>query len=120
MPVRGVRGAVQAAENTADAIDAATQELLREIVAQNEIASNHIISIFFTTTVDLTAGFPAAAARKLGWTDVPLLGAQEMDADNAMPRMIRVLMHIESDRTRPQIRHIYLGDAITLRPDLHE
>lgn len=117
MPVRGIRGAVQAPSDTAEAISTETKALLREMVAANDIRPDDIISIFFTTTVDLTADFPAAAARQLGWTDVPLLGAQEMEAKQGMARVIRVLMHVESERTRAQIRHIYLGEAVKLRPD---
>ncbi len=120
MPVCGVRGAVQASSNSTEAIRTATQDLLRTMVTANDLVEEQIISIFFTTTVELTAAYPAAAARDLGWTDVPLLGAQEMDVPNQLPRVIRVLMHIESGRTRPQIRHVYLGDTIALRPDLSE
>lgn len=120
MPVRGVRGAVQAAANSPEAIDTATRRLLHAMVDANDIAEEDIISIFFTTTVDLNADYPAAAARKLGWSDIPLLSAQEIEVPNQMSRVIRVLMHIETERTRPQVRHVYLGDTVTLRPDLHE
>ncbi|MBD3297369.1 MAG: chorismate mutase [candidate division Zixibacteria bacterium] len=120
MPVRGVRGAVQALSNSPEAISAATQELLRAMMTANDLDEEQIISIFFTTTTDLTADYPAAAARELGWTDVPLLGAQEMDVPNQLSRVIRVLMHVETERTRPQIRHVYLGETAALRPDLSE
>ena len=120
MPVRGVRGAVQAAANSPEAIDSATRQLLMAMVEANRIAVEQIISIFFTTTVDLNAGYPAAAARQLGWSDVPLLGAQEVEVPGSIPRVIRVLMHIDTGKPRAEIHHSYLGSTVTLRPDLHE
>ncbi len=119
MPVRGIRGAVIAADNTKDAIASATQSLLRAMVTANRIDDRQIISIFFTVTTDLNADFPAAAARALGWTDIPLLDAQEIEVPGAMQRVIRVLMHVECDIPRAEIAHVYLGAADALRPDLH-
>jgi chorismate mutase len=118
MSVRAVRGAVDVPHNTAQAITDATKRLLLEMCEANEIGPDAIISVFFTVTVDLNAVYPAAAARALGWTDVPLLDAQEIEVGGGMPRVIRVLMHIESDRPRGRIRHVYLDGAFALRPDL--
>ena len=118
MPVRGIRGAIDVAANTADAIGAATRQLLSAMCQANGITRTSIISAFFTMTVDLNAAYPAAAARALGWTDVPLLDAQEIEVPGGMPRVIRVLMHVESDRPRTRIQHVYLDGAFALRPDL--
>lgn len=118
MPVRGIRGAVDIAANTADAIGEATQHLLSTMCSANGVAVESIISAFFTVTTDLNAAFPAAAARALGWTDVPLLDAQEIEVPGSMPRVIRVLLHVESDLARNRIEHVYLGRAASLRPDL--
>lgn len=118
MAVRGIRGAIDIPENTEAAIEAATQELLLQMLDANRLSPEWIISIFLTATVDIDAAYPAAAARKLGWTDVPLLDAQEIEVQGGMPRVIRVLMHVETELTRAQIRHVYLGNAANLRPDL--
>jgi len=118
MSMRGVRGAVQIPENTADAISSATKELLREMVAANEIETENIVSAFFTVTTDLNADYPAAAARAIGWTHVPLLDAQEIEVPGTMPRVIRVMLHIDTERSQAEIQHIYLGDAANLRADL--
>lgn len=118
MAVRGIRGAITIPENTEAAIETATQELLLQMLKANRLIPEWIISIFLTATVDIDASYPAAAARKLGWTDVPLLDAQEIEVQGGMPRVVRVLMHVETERTRAQIRHVYLGDAANLRPDI--
>ena len=118
MPVRAIRGAIDVAANTREAIGAATQRLLRSLCEANAIDQTAIISVFFTQTVDLDADFPAAAARALGWTDVPLLDAQELDVAGGMPQVIRVLVHVETDRPRAEIQHVYLDNAVSLRPDL--
>lgn len=119
MAVRGIRGAVVAESNTKDAIRRATQTLLQAMVSSNHIEDSQIISVFFTITTDLNADFPAAAARALGWNDIPLLDAQEIEVPGAMPRVIRVLMHVDCDIPRAEVDHIYLGGAEALRPDLH-
>lgn len=118
MSVRAVRGAVDVAANTPEAIAEATGRLLLAICEANDITEAAVISAFFTQTTDLDADYPAAAARALGWTDVPLLDAQELEVATGMPRVIRVLLHIESERGRDGIRHVYLGKAAGLRPDL--
>lgn len=118
--VRGIRGAITAKANTRADIFFATKELLNAIVEANQIESEDIASIFLTTTPDLNADFPASAARELGWHLVPLLCAREIDVPHAMPKLIRVLMHVNTTKTQAEIRHLYLGDAAGLRPDLAE
>jgi chorismate mutase len=88
------------------------------MVAANQIEHDQIVSVFFTVTTDLNADYPAAAARAMGWVDVPLLDAQEMEVPGGMPRVIRVLMHVETHRSLAQIQHIYLDAAAALRPDI--
>jgi chorismate mutase len=119
VPVRAIRGAINVPDNTAKDITTSTERLLRAMCEANELDQAAIISIFFTVTVDLNAEFPAAAARAIGWTDIPLLDAQEIEVAWSMPRVIRVLMHVESETPRAGIRHVYLDKAVALRPDLH-
>ena len=116
--VRAIRGATTVREDSPDAIRIATQTLLREIAARNGIAPADVISALFTVTSDLKSEFPARAARDLGWTDVPLLCTVEIPVPGALPRCIRVLLHIESTRARTAIEHVYLDGARVLRPDL--
>ena len=108
------------ASDDAGAIVAATTELLEEMLARNEARVEDLISVVFTSTPDLRAEFPAAAARSLGMDGVPLLCAQEIDVAGAMPRCIRVLMHLYTQRDYASLRHIYLGEARSLRTDLAE
>ncbi len=116
--MRGVRGAISVPENSAPALYAAAEELLQRILAENQIEADDICSIFFTTTSDLDAAFPALVARtRLGLTDVAMLCGHEMDVPGAMPQILRVLMHVNTTKTAAQIRHVYLGDAVNLRPD---
>ena len=117
--VRGIRGAIDVAENTAEAISAATARLLTAMLEANQLDEASLISAFFTVTTDLNAAYPAGAARALGWLDVPLLDAQEIEVPGGMPRVIRVLLHVDADRARADIRHVYLDGAARLRPDLH-
>ncbi len=118
MPVRGIRGATTAADNTETAILDATEELLRWLAAANELRPSDIASIVFSVTPDLNATFPARAARQLGWTDVPLLDTVEIPVPSALPRCIRVLIHWNTDRPLEAIHHGYLREAAALRPDL--
>ena len=115
---RGVRGATTVETNTAETIREATAELLQALVEENDIEHDRVASILFTTTMDLNAAFPAVAARALGWTDIALLNAHEMAVPGALPRCIRILLHVNTERTAKEIRHIYLRDARKLRPDL--
>jgi chorismate mutase len=118
MAVRAIRGAIQVAGNErSDVVDGVT-ELLTEVLQVNELDSEDIISILFTSTPDLTAEFPAYAARALGLTDVPLMCACEIAVPGALPRTLRLLAHIETSKPRSQLRHIYLRGASVLRPDL--
>src|SRR5579863_6214337 len=118
MAVRGIRGAITARANERDAIVEAATELLREIVARNHVAIGDIGAIFFTTSPDLTAEFPAAAARGLGWKDVPLLCGHEMSVPGRLDRCVRVMMLVNTDVDQSAIEHVYLEGAAALRPDL--
>lgn len=118
MSCRGMRGATSVGENSEREIIAATRTLLERMVSANGIATEDIASVIFTTTPDLNAAYPARAARDLGWTDTPLLGAQEIDVPNSLPRCVRVLILWNTDRSIDQITHVYLGAAAALRPDL--
>lgn len=113
---RGIRGATSVEANRADDILAATRELLQLIVERNEVAIEDITSAFFTVTADLDAVHPALAARQLGWGDAALLCAQEIPVPDSLPRCIRVLLHVNTTRTQAEIRHVYLREAVVLRP----
>jgi chorismate mutase len=112
---RGVRGATFVDEDTPEAILAATRELLAAIAEANAIAIEDIASAFFTSTADLRSVFPARAARELGWTDVPLLGASEVDKPGGPPRCIRVLLHWNTPRRQGEIVHVYLRGSDVMR-----
>jgi chorismate mutase len=116
MRTRGVRGATTATANTREAICAATQELLRRLIQANEIPIEEIGSAFFTVTDDLDAEYPALAAREMGWIHVPLLCAREIPVPGGLARCIRVLLHVSTEMTQEQIRHVYLREATSLRP----
>jgi chorismate mutase len=116
--VRGFRGASSCATNTADEIVEVTQELLLAMMERNALSHDDVISVLFTTTPDLTASFPAAAARGIGFGDVPLLCASEIDVPGAMPLTIRVLLHAYTERQRSELRHVYLRNTSSLRDDL--
>lgn len=118
MLCRGVRGATTVETNTAETIREATAELLQALVEANDIEHDRVASIVFTTTMDLNAAFPAVAARELGWSDIALLNAHEMAVPGALPRCIRILLHLNTERSAKEIKHIYLRDARKLRPDL--
>ncbi|NPV26310.1 MAG: chorismate mutase [Firmicutes bacterium] len=117
---RGIRGAITVEENTDHCIKSATRELLVNLVEENQITPEDIVSIIFTVTKDLNAAFPAAAARDLGWRHVPLLCCTEIDVPGAMARCVRVLLHVNTTRTQEEIKHVYLKDAVRLRQDLFE
>ena len=118
MTCRGIRGAVCAESNRPDAILSATRSLLERIVAANELSTRDLVSAIFTATPDLDAVYPARAARQMGWTHVPLLCVQEMAVEGSLERCVRVLLHWNTDRTPEAVRHVYLGAARALRPDL--
>jgi len=115
--LRGLRGATTATANTSDAILTATAELLAALQEANAFAPEDIESAIFTSTADLTAEYPARAARNLGWTGAPLLGAQEVPVPGGVPLCIRVLLHFYTTRKPGALKHIYLRGAAALRPD---
>ncbi len=116
--IAAVRGAVSVRANTRAAIQEATSRLLVELLGRNRLAPSAIVSALFTTTPDLTADFPAHAARRLGWTDVPLLGATESDVPGAPARIVRVLVTARVRGRAPRLEPVYLDGAAALRPDL--
>ncbi|HKB32102.1 MAG TPA: chorismate mutase [Streptosporangiaceae bacterium] len=116
--VRAIRGAIQVAANDGDSILDGTTELVTEVMNRNDLTTGDVISVIFTSTPDLTAEFPALAARKIGFHDVPLLCTTEIDVPDALPRVVRLLMHIDTVRTRSEIQHVYLRGATALRLDI--
>lgn len=120
MMVRGVRGATTVTGNTKEAVVAATEELLRAMVDTNGIEEDTVASIIFTCTPDLDAAYPAQATRRIGWRYAPLMGCQEMNVPGGLTRCIRVLLHWNTTKGLREVTHIYLHDAVVLRPDLVE
>jgi chorismate mutase len=116
--VRGLRGATTITEDTPAAIEAATLELLHALLAANpSLRPEDLASVWFTLTPDLRSAYPAAAARKLGWTEVPLMCSQEIPVPGGLPQAIRLLAHWNTDLPQTEIRHVYLREAVRLRPD---
>jgi chorismate mutase len=113
-----IRGAVQIDRDTKDAIGAGVRELCRVLSRENALAPDEIVSAFFTLTPDLRAEFPAKIARDEGWGDVPMICAQELGVPNGMPRVCRVMLHVDRDRRTSKAKHVYLRGARALRPDL--
>jgi chorismate mutase len=118
MTVRAIRGAVQIETNERDAILEGTAELVTEVLTRNDLTTDDVISVLFTATPDLVAEFPALAARKIGFHDVPLICASEIAVPGAMPRVVRLLAHVETERPRSRIQHVYLRGATALRLDI--
>jgi chorismate mutase len=116
--VRAVRGATQLDLDDRDHLLDRTSELVQAVLDRNQLDQEQLISIIFTATPDLTSEFPAYAARLIGITDVPLLCARELDVAGAMPRVVRLLAHVETDLARGEIQHVYLHGARALRTDL--
>jgi chorismate mutase len=116
--VRAVRGAIQVDRDDRQQILDATTELLEAVLRRNGLAADDLISVVFTATPDLTSEFPAYAARQMGITDVPLLCATEIAVPGAMPRVLRLLAHVETELPRADLRHVYLRGAAALRTDL--
>jgi chorismate mutase len=120
MPVRGIRGATVAHKDQAEVVLSASRELLQAILEANPTLSlQDIASATFTLTNDLTAAYPAKAARQLGWTNVPMICACEIPVPGSLPGCIRVLIHWNTDLPQSAIKHVYLGEARSLRPDLN-
>jgi chorismate mutase len=115
--LHALRGAATVERNDRDAILAATDELVREILSRNDLTPDRVVSAIFTLTPDLDAEFPAVAARRLGFGQVPLLCAREIDVPGSMPRVVRTLMHYLAPEGH-EARHVYLGEAQQLRADL--
>ena len=115
--LRGLRGATTATANTSDAILAATEELLAALRDANGFEPGDVESAIFTSSPDLTAEYPARAARRLGWTDVPLLGTAEVAVPSGLQRCVRVLLHFYTTKPQRALKHMYLRDAAKLRPD---
>ena len=118
MLCRGIRGATTVAANTAEAIVEAATELLTAMLEANDVKVDDVASAFFTTTPDLTAEFPAVAARQMGWTDVALLCGHEMNVPGSLPMCLRILLHVNTDKGVSDIVHVYLRGARVLRPEL--
>jgi chorismate mutase len=118
MTVHAVRGATQVDANERELILEATTELVTEVMTRNGLTTDDVISVLFTATPDLYAEFPALAARKVGFNDVPLLCASEIDVPGALPRIVRLMAHVDIDRPRSDIKHIYLRGAAALRLDI--
>lgn len=118
MYFRAIRGAVTAQNNTREDVFEVTEELIGKMISENNISTEDICDIIFTVTSDITAAFPAAAVRKMGICDVPLLDMAAPSIDNALKMCIRVMMHINTNLKNSQLKHIYLGGAKVLRPDL--
>jgi chorismate mutase len=116
--VRGIRGATTVDEDTAADIDCAVVALLTELFDRNDLHNEDLVSVILTATDDLHAKFPAASARTFGLGDVPLLCARELDIVGATPRCIRVLVHVNTERSRDELHHVYLEGAVGLRDDL--
>jgi len=119
MPIRGIRGATTVPADDPELILQATRELLEEILVENEsMRPEDVGSALFTVTDDLASTFPAQAARQMGWGLVPMLCAREIPVPNSLPRVIRVLVHWNTEVPQNEITHVYLRDAVKLRPDL--
>jgi chorismate mutase len=117
MAVRGIRGATTATANTAEDITEATQELIAALIRVNDLDTAEIASAFWTTTRDLNTEFPAAAARQVGWADVPQMCAHEMSVPGGLGLCIRVTLHVNTEKSQREIRHVYLRGATVLRPE---
>jgi len=117
MLTRGIRGATTVKANTREAILEATTELLTAVMEANGIDVQDVASAFFTSSRDLNAEFPALAARQIGWTNVALLCGHEMDVPGALPRCLRILLHVNTEKKASEIVHVYLHGARVLRPE---
>lgn len=119
--IRGVRGAITVSENDETEIIAATESLLRKMIENNAIDPNSVASVFISVTDELTAAFPAKAMRLIdGWTYVPVMCMTEIPVPSSLAKCIRIMMHVNTNVPQEEINHIYLGGAITLRPDLQK
>ncbi|MBD7936070.1 chorismate mutase [Cytobacillus sp. Sa5YUA1] len=119
--IRGVRGAVTVEKNEENEIVAATEQLLREMIKENQIDAHSVVSVFISVTDDITEAFPAKALRAIeGWTYVPVMCMREIPVPKGLTKCIRVMMHVNTEIAQEKISHIYLGNAVSLRPDLQQ
>jgi len=119
MPVRGIRGAIDVMNDQPEAVLAAARELLEAILLANPaLEPADLASVLFTVTDDLQSVYPAQAARQMGWGNVPLMCAREIQVPGGLPRCVRVLLHWNTDLGQAEVRHVYLRGAVSLRPDL--
>ena len=116
MYCRGIRGATTVKHNEQDEILSATQELLELLIAKNDLHTDDIVSAIFTLTEDLDATFPAIAARRLGWIDTALMCSREIPVPGSLGKCIRILLHVNTTRTNAEIQHVYIREAVNLRP----
>ncbi len=120
MKVRGIRGAISVESNDKNEIFNSTKKLLKKIVSSNSLEVENICSIIFTVTEDLNAAFPAAAAREIGWKYVPMICLTELAVPGSSVGILRILMHVNTDKKMEDIKHVYLEKAVKLRPDLSD
>lgn len=121
MGVRGVRGAITVSADTKEEVLASTKWMVEEIISRNNLRPEDIGSMIFTTTDDICSVFPAQAVRMLdgeGWEYVPLMCAREIPVPGSLPLCVRVMMHVNTDKSAHEIQHVFLRDAVKLRPDL--
>ena len=118
MYCRGIRGATTVENNDRESILAATTELLQLVIARNDLHPDDVASAIFTVTEDLNAEFPAVAARDLGWSEVALICMREIPVPGSLGKCIRVLLHVNTTRSAAEIQHVYLKEAVSLRPTL--
>ena len=118
MAVRAIRGAIQVDADERQAVLDGTAELVTAVMDRNGLRTGDVISVIFSATPDLRAEFPALATRSLGFAEVPLLCCTEIDVPGAMPRVVRLMMHVETPRSRSQMQHVYLRGAAALRLDI--
>jgi chorismate mutase len=118
MPVRALRGATTLDVDEPDHIRERVKALMAALFERNQLTNDQVISVLVTGTPDITSFHPVTAARAFGLDDVALLGAQELDIAGTLPRCVRVLVHVETDRSRTELRHVFLEGATVLRPDL--
>jgi chorismate mutase len=118
MAVRAVRGATQLDEDTREHMLDRVAEMVLDVMSSNDLEVDDFISVIFTATSDLVSEFPAYAARRLGFGEVPLICARELEIAGSMPRVVRMMAHVETDLTRSEVTHVYLHGAAHLRRDL--
>ena len=118
MRVRAIRGATQLEEDSREHMLERVAEMVTDVMAVNDLTIDDFISIIFTATSDLESEFPAYAARRLGFDDVPLICARELEVDGSMPRVVRMMAHVETHLSRSEVTHVYLHGAANLRRDL--